>query len=423
MTDPAAGLSPRAPEATAESASTTTEAAPLPIAGETVPASGTHARISHRKLFESSITGFVFVVIFAIFGLWLDGKFISVSARMLDVHQNVPVLLLALSVLVTLVPGLFDLSVSGVATLACFLTIGLRVHQGFPMWLAIIIALAIGVATGLVNGFLVERTRVNAFITTLGTGGICLGASAVYSGGTLIAPAPTGIQLPSWFTSFGSYTDTPPRWLVWAAVVLAIVALFFGVDHIRPQSWSTRRWLTVKSTGLVIVAVIAEFGFRFSHWVSNVSWLSFFLFAIAFGMWVLLEYTTFGRHLRAMGSNRSAAVLAGVNAERQVMKSFMIGGFLAALSGVVLAATQGSASPDIAGSFLLPAFAYAYLSTVVLSNGRFTVPGTIIGGIFVIWVGQGLVVGGLAATWVPIVNGIVLIAAVALSTALRRSRR
>jgi ribose/xylose/arabinose/galactoside ABC-type transport system permease subunit len=148
----------------------------------------------------------------------------------------------------------------------------------------------------------------------------------------------------------------------------------------------------------------------------------FFLLAIAGFMWVLLQYTTYGRHLQAIGSNRSAALLAGVKVQRQVLKSFVLGSLLAATSGIVLAASQGSASPDAAASFLLPAFAAAFLSTVVLSAGRFTVPGTIIGGIFVVWVGLGLVIGGLPPTWIPVVNGVVLIGAVALSTAMRLRR-
>ena len=75
----------------------------------------------------------------------------------------------------------------------------------------------------------------------------------------------------------------------------------------------------------------------------------------------------------------------------------------------------------MASGYLLPAFAAAFLSTVVLSSGRFKVWGTLIGGTFLVWVSQGLIVGGLAFTWTSVVNGAVLIAAVALSTVFRRT--
>jgi ribose/xylose/arabinose/galactoside ABC-type transport system permease subunit len=384
---------------------------------------GQQARLVRTRLVESSITFLAFLAIFAAFGIWLRGGFLDVNALLLDVHQNVPILLLGLAALATLVPGLFDLSIAGVATLTSFLVIGLRVQQGWPFPVVLIASLAVGVVVGLVNAFVVERLRVNAFIATLGTGGVCSGLSAVYSRGTVLSPGTTGPQLPNWFLSFGTFIDKAPGWLVALTLPVAAVALFFGLDRLRPRSWSRNLWLTARLVVLGATAVLLVFVLRVSEWISGISWMSFLLLLMAFVLWVLLEYTTFGRHIRAIGSNRSAAQLAGVKVQRQVVKSFVVGGVLAALSGVVLSASQGSASPDAAATFLLPAFAAAFLSTVVLSYGRFTVAGTIIGGIFIVWVGQALIIGGLAATWIGVVNGVILVGAVALSTAMRRSSR
>jgi ribose/xylose/arabinose/galactoside ABC-type transport system permease subunit len=393
-----------------------------PQADAAPPGTGLQARLVRRKLIESSVSVVVFLVIFAGFGLWLGVRFFNINGRLLDVHQNVPILLLGLAVLVTMIPGQFDLSVAGVATLTCFLTIGLTVREGWPFPAVVLASLVVGVVVGLINGFLVERLKVNAFIATLGTGGICAGLSAVYSGGTLISPLPAGPQIPDWFSSFGAFSVKAPSWLIGVGIVLGGVTLFFSLDHVRPASWSLNRWRLTKIIVLVVLALLLVFVFQLTVWISAVSWLIFFMLAAAMFMWVLLQYTTYGRHLQAIGSNRSAALLAGVKVQRQVLKSFVLGSVLASMSGIVLAASQGSASPDSAASFLLPAFAAAFLSTVVLSAGRFTVPGTIIGGIFVVWVGLGLVIGGLPPTWIPVVNGVVLIGAVALSTAMRMRR-
>src|SRR3954462_10365580 len=105
----------------------------------------------HRKLIENSVTLLVFLGLFAAFGIWLGGKFLNIDGRLLDVHQNVPTLLLALAGLVTLVPGQFGLSVAGVATVTCCLSIGLRVQQGWPMWAALTASLVVGALVGLVN--------------------------------------------------------------------------------------------------------------------------------------------------------------------------------------------------------------------------------------------------------------------------------
>jgi ABC-type xylose transport system permease subunit len=242
----------------------------------------------------------------------------------------------------------------------------------------------------------------------------------VYSGGTVLSPGTTGPQLPNWFQNFGSFADKAPSWLVVLGLVVTGAALFIGLDRVRPARWSPNRWLVAKVALLVAVVLLLVFVFDVSAWATGTSWMILVLLLTAFILWVTLEYTTFGRQLRAIGSNRAGADLAGVKTQRQVVKAFVIGGTFAALAGVLLSASQGSATPDAAANFLLPAFAAAFVSTVVLSHGRFTVPGTIIGGIFIVWVGQGLIVGGIAATWIDVVIGVVLISAVALSTAMRR---
>ena len=93
---------------------------------------------------------------------------------------------------------------------------------------------------------------------------------------------------------------------------------------------------------------------------------------------------------------------------------------LAALAGITFAASAGSASSDTGAAYLLPAFSAAFLSTVVFSRGRFTVLGTVLGGIFVVWTSIGLVIGGLPNTWTNVVNGFVLLFAVAFATYARR---
>jgi ribose/xylose/arabinose/galactoside ABC-type transport system permease subunit len=378
--------------------------------------------IAGRKMFEESITVLVFLAVFAGFGVWLGGDFLSVPARMLDVHQSAAVLLLGLAVIVTLIPGKFDLSVSGVATLTAFAVIGLTVKNDLPFVVGFGAAIAIGLVVGLINGVLVEYLNVNAFIATLGTGAICTGLAAVYGKGAFVGPAPGTPDLPTWFSDFGTFGNKPPLAVVWALVALALLGAFFAIDRFRPSGWSTSKWVATKSIALVLAVLFLEYVASLSTIVEGASWMLLMLLLVALTLAVLLQYTTYGRQLQATGSNRSAALLAGVRVRLQVVKAFVLGGFLAALSGITIAASQGSATPDVASAFLLPAFAAAFLSTVVFSDGRFTVAGTMIGGIFVVWVSVGLIIGGLPSTWTNVINGVVLIGAVSISTAVRRRR-
>lgn len=378
-------------------------------------------RLLDRPEIEGSITVIGFLLLFAGYAAWLGSSFLSIDDRLLDVHQNVPILLLGLAVMLTLVAGAFDLSVASMATLTTFLSVGLASKDGLPMGLVLVICLAVGVGGGLINGLLVEKLGVNTFIATLGTSGLFLGASKVYSSGTQLSPLP-GHELPTWFTDMGSFSQKAPSLLVWVAVALAAVAAFSAFDRLRPAGRDDRSWRLVGAGVVAAVLVLLVVVADLPKIVDSTSYLVAITVVVGAGVWVLMRFTPFGRYLRASGANRSAARLAGVRVQREVMKAFVLGGVLAALAGVLLGAAQGSAAPDVATSFLLPAFAAAFLSTVVFSTGQFTVWGTLIGGIFVVWVSQGLIIGGVAPQWTDVVNGVVLVVAVALSAFMRRQR-
>ena len=368
----------------------------------------------------SSLTFFVFVLVFVGYAFWLGEFFTSANQRLLDVHQNVPLLLVALALTVCLVSGQFDLSVGGMATLTCYLTVGLVVNQNWPFPFVLLVCLSIGILGGCLNAFLVIGLRVNAFIATLGTGAAYAGLSAVYSGGTQLSPVVGSPQLPSWFSgagSFGSYQTKVPVWLTWLGLLFLLGVAAFVISE-RVGADKRRQGFIAIGVGYLVVVVL--FATILNEFIADMPWTVVFLLVVAFVLWVALRYTTYGRYLYATGGNAEAARLAGVNTNRMKSSAFVISGLLSATAGIVLAAIQGSASPDIGAGFLLPAFAAAFLSTVLLSRGRFHIWGTLIGGVFLIWVGQGLVIGGVSFTWIGVINGVVLVGAVALSTALRR---
>lgn len=372
-------------------------------------------------LFQSSLTFVAFMGVFVGYGGWLGRLFLNSDSRLFDVHQNTPVLLVGLAVMVTLIAGQFDLSVASMATFTTYLTVGLVVKQDWPFPLVLAACLALGVGGGLLNALLIVGLRVNAFIATLGTGGVFVGLSRVYSGGSQLSPSTDTPQLPLWFQNVGSFSHKAPSWIGWLVLAGVALAAAAWVRHHRPRRIASKTWDVGVAVATALVALAVVFATSLPDIVGKMSLTIVLLLAVGLGLWVLLAYTTFGRYLYATGGNSEAARLAGVRTARETTKAFVLGGFLAALAGIVLAGIQGSASPDVATSFLLPAFAAAFLSTVLLSTGRFHVWGTIIGGIFLIWVSQGLIVGGLPFTWTDVVNGVVLVLAVALSTVLRRS--
>ncbi len=262
--------------------------------------------------------------------------------------------------------------------------------------------------------------KLNPFIATLGTGGVFVGLYTLYANGTEISfsQSPAGVRVSLWFTGtegLGSFQHKANGILIWVILALMLLSAWsvISLQFRHANRWKVRALSAV--VAVVIVILIA-----WSHVVSYMNWTIVILLCVALAVWALLRLTSFGRQLYATGGNPVAAVLAGIKVNRITTLAFVASGFFASMAGVILAADQGTAVPGIADGYLLPAYAAAFLSTVILSNGRFHIWGTITGGLAVVYISQGLVTGGVSYTWTDLINGLVLIVAVAMSTSLRR---
>lgn len=130
-------------------------------------------------------------------------------------------------------------------------------------------------------------------------------------------------------------------------------------------------------------------------------------------VWYVFEHTSLGRRLLFVGSGREVARLSGVRVERMRVGALVVAGFLAALAGIFFAGTSGAANPTAGSTFLLPAFAAAFLGGTTITPGRFNAWGTIIAAYFLVTGVTGLAILG-AQSWVQTVfYGGALILAVA----------
>ncbi|MEJ0096913.1 MAG: ABC transporter permease [Bauldia sp.] len=144
---------------------------------------------------------------------------------------------------------------------------------------------------------------------------------------------------------------------------------------------------------------------------------------IAVLAWIGLEHLPVGRQLYAIGSNRRAAELTGVRSRRLVMGSFVAGGLIVGLAGVILAARCRSRRPPSGRSFLLPSFVGALLGATTVRPGRVNAAGTIIA-VLVLAVGiAGLQQLGNSFFVEPIFEGLALIVSVGLAGYAARRRK
>jgi ribose transport system permease protein len=144
---------------------------------------------------------------------------------------------------------------------------------------------------------------------------------------------------------------------------------------------------------------------------------------IAIVVWFVLTQTPFGRYLEAVGANMSAARLTGLPVARIVFLSFVMAGVISGVAGVLLIATEASASPDTADiTTIVPALAAAFLGWTTWRPGRYNVVGTVIALFFLGTLTSGLALIG-AQSWVTdAVNGAVVIVAVAVGVQVKRRR-
>ncbi len=139
-------------------------------------------------------------------------------------------------------------------------------------------------------------------------------------------------------------------------------------------------------------------------------------------VWYILSYRVVGRQMYAIGGNENAARLAGVRVPFLVFLTFVGGALLASVGGIVQAARVGSSSADSLTSFLLPAFAAAFLSTTAIRPGHFNVWGTLIAVYLVAAGTTGMFMLGAPTYVQPLFNGGILIGAIALFRLTTRHR-
>ena len=261
-------------------------------------------------------------------------------------------MIIAAGLTLAVIVGELDLTIGFAASLHGILVTGLIVANHLPIPVAILIVLAAGAVIGLINGFIVTKIRVNSVIATLGVGTILTGLAFAYSAGV---PIVAGVPEEFLQISLG-------RWL-------------FGIPN-----------------NIVIMVVVLGV------------------------LWLLVERTSLGQEIQAVGGNPGAARLTGIDVDRIKILGFVISGVCAALTGVLLASRLGSGTASAGDSYLLTAFAAVFLGSATLRDGEFHIIGTLIGALIIAFGFNGLNIFGAPTFSQYVLQGAILIVAVGLSS-------
>lgn len=141
-------------------------------------------------------------------------------------------------------------------------------------------------------------------------------------------------------------------------------------------------------------------------------------------MGIVMKYSAFGLRIYAVGGNRTAAEVAGVNVQRTLIQVYTISGLLAGLSGVILASRVISGPPNLGVGYELGAIAAVVIGGASLMGGRGTVWGTLLGLLLIQTLNNGLDILVVPAYWQRVISGVLIVSAVAVDVwANRRGRR
>lgn len=286
--------------------------------------------------------------------------FVEPTGYMNFLKRAAPLAILASGQLYVIVSGGFDLSVGSLITLVVVGSSMLSNNDPNATWWVIAAMFGIGLAVGLINGLVVCYLKVPSLIATLGMMITLNGFAFMWSGG-----APRG-YLPDSFRYFGraNITDVPLiRMLPVALIVLVVVG---------------------------------------------------------FLLWWLMHRTNYGRMLLAVGDNPRAARLAGVPVNRVRIAAFVVSALSAVVTGILLGGFAG-VSTDVGRGYELQAITAAVLGGAALLGGRGSVTAAIAGALTLTAIFTLLNFLGLPQPVRQVVQGLILIAAVAL--AMHRRRR
>jgi D-xylose transport system permease protein len=364
------------------------------------------------------------VVIWIFFSIMTKGNYAGAQNFSNLFRQMTVTALLSCGMVLVIVTGNIDLSVG---KLAGFVSVVVAYFQAniwnkvlpgnepLAMVLSILVGLAVGLLAGVFQGYIIAYLRVPAFIVTLGGMWIFKGGILVVTEGkTIPANQPTFAQIAQGYL---------PSWLGWIVAALVVALLFYTMINSRRKKVKYGFELsplyldllkTVFFSALIVLYVYLVNLFK------GVQIPVLVLAVVAVVMAYVSDNTRFGRYAYAIGGNREAARLSGVNIRNNVFMIFVLMGFLCGISGIVLASYVGYGTIAAGEGYELDAIAACILGGTSTLGGEGTIIGALVGALIMASLTSGLQMMNVVAAWQYLLKGVVLILAVYADVQLKK---
>jgi D-xylose transport system permease protein len=391
-----------------------------------------------RKNIQTYTLIIALILIWAIFTIATQGSYVSPQNISNLFRQMAITSLMAADMVLIIVTGGIDLSVGRLAGFvsvvvayfqlnrwntfipSVFPNMPAEVQPAVAALFSVILGLAVGTAWGMMQGYIVAYLRVTAFIVTLGSYFILQGLVLLQTEGkTIAANQPV-------FADIGQGYLPRDLGTILTVVIIGfmIFLMFRGRRNKQKYGFPLPSLLSdALKTGLysalIVVYVYVVNSYKTAPGIPYPVLLLAFVAAV---MTYVSNNTRFGRYAYAIGGNREAARLSGINIRKEIFLIFVLMGFLSGVAGVVLASYVGYGTIAAGAGYELDVIASAILGGTSTLGGVGTIPGAMIGGLIMASLTTGLQMLNAPAAATYVIKGTVLVVAVVADMYFKRNR-
>ncbi|PNY18437.1 multiple monosaccharide ABC transporter permease [Streptococcus parauberis] len=371
------------------------------------------------------------IVIIITFQFLTHGLLLQPNTVVQLIQQNAYVVILAIGMVMVIIATHIDLSVGSLVGFigGCIAILMQDLHVNWI--LAIFVGILIGLGIGVWQGFWVAYIGIPGFITTLagmlifrGLATTMINASIPVNSSSFNAIAASylpnilgfwggldgltivvGLMVLAFFIykqfkdrkkAFNVGLDLEPMSAIYSRIGLAAVLIIFLTYLFASSGNDTQGGIPIMLVIVGILVVIYNF---------------------------ILTKTVFGRHVYAVGGNRRAAMLSGINTKKVDFLLYVHMGFLSAIAAIAILSRLSSASAATGNSFEMDAIASCFVGGTAVTGGVGTVPGVVIGAAVIGVINQGLSIMGVDSALIQTIKGLVLLLAVAIDIYSKRSKK
>ncbi|MFG1889908.1 sugar ABC transporter permease [Micromonospora sp. NPDC049051] len=341
--------------------------------------------------------------------------------------QGAAVTLIAMGLVFVLLLGEIDLSAGFASGVCAAILANVVTVLGYPWYVAVLAAIVTGVAIGTALGFLVAKIGIPSFVVTLA------GFLAFQGIVLMLMEEGTNISVRDEVLVAIANRNLPPV-LGWILAAVA-VAGYAAVQLLRHRTRAARGLTTdpvavvfARIGGLALILGAAVFILNLERSrnvvISSLKGVPIVvpIIALLLVFWTfVLQRTSYGRHVYAVGGNKEAARRAGINVDRIRISVFVICSSMAAVGGIVAASRANSVDPNTGGSnVLLYAVGAAVIGGTSLFGGKGRVLDAVLGGAVVAVIDNGMGLMGYSSGVKYVVTGVVLLLAASVDAFSRR---